>query len=309
MDISEVKRIISEENLIDHDAIKAKTSACIAQVVTEKANSETGKIDFSDAKTVIEVLCQVVSNTIIQTTQEVFPTVLSVCIANIKDTLKAELRDEIMSETKDYVNQTTAKVNSVLTQKMVRLRCDMDMKESYDRRLNIVLSGVVEEPGENRSPLVTTDLVVKKLADINCNIAKEDISTCHRIYRKNTSNSSPNIIMTRFISQQVRDKALSFNSSFKDPSAGRYLNEDMSPMQRSLFSYLRNKDDLILKKTVGFKDGYIIFLTKANEHKTRGWSRIRNVFDLDGDLKVDFSDIEVLKDLGLADCAIDLSLD
>ena len=215
MDISEVKRIISEENPIDHDAIKAKTAACIAQVVTEKANSDTGKIDFSDAKTVIEVLSQVVSHTIIQTTQEVFPTVLSVCIANIKDSLKAELRDEIMCETKEYVNQTTAKVNSVLTQKMVKLRCDMDVKESYDRRLNIVMSGVVEEPGENRNPSVTADLVVNKLAYIDCNITKEDISTCHRIYRKNTSNSSPNIIMTRFISQQVRDKALKVQTTFK----------------------------------------------------------------------------------------------
>ena len=276
---------------------------------TEKANSETGKIDFSDAKTVIDVLSQVVSHTIIQTTQEVTPTVLSVCIANIKDSLKAELRDEIMCETKEYVNQTTAKVNSVLTQKMVKLRCDMDVKESYDRRLNIVMSGVVEEPGENRNPSVTADLVVNKLAYIDCNITKEDISTCHRIYRKNTTNSLPNIILTRFISQQVRDKALSFNISFKDQSAGRYLNEDMSPLQRSLFAYLRKKEDLILKKTVGFKDGYIIFLTKQNEHKTRGWSRVRNVLDLEGDLLVDFSDTEVLKDLGLEDCAIDLSLD
>ena len=238
---------------------------------TEKANSETGKIDFSDAKTVIDVLSQVVSHTIIQTTQEVTPTVLSVCIANIKDSLKAELRDEIMCETKEYVNQTTAKVNSVLTQKMVKLRCDMDVKESYDRRLNIVMSGVVEEPGENRNPSVTADLVVNKLAYIDCNITKEDISTCHRIYRKNTTNSLPNIILTRFISQQVRDKALSFNISFKEPLSGKYLNEDMSPLQRSLFAYLRNKEDLIQKKTVGFKDGYILFQTKKNEHKLSGW--------------------------------------
>ena len=149
---------------------------------------------------------------------------------------------------------------------------------------------------------------MKTLADINCSITKEDISTSHRIYRKNTSNSSPNIILTRFISQQVRDKALSFNRSFKDPSAGKYLNEDMSPLQRSLFAYLRSKDDIVLKKTVGFRDGHIIYLTKANENKPRGWSRINNVLDLDGELEVDLNDSDVLKDLGLADCAIDLTL-
>ena len=308
MDISEVTRIISEGNLIDHDAIKVKTAACIAQVVTEKSDSVTGKIDFSDAKTVIEVLAQVVSHTIIQTTQEVTPKVLSVCINNIKDSLKAELRDEIIRETKQYVNQTTEKVNTVLTKKMVQLRCNLDAREGYDRRLNLVMSGVDEVAGENRDPSVTAALVVKTLADINCNITKEDISTSHRIYRKNTSNSSPNIILTRFISQQVRDKALSFNRSFKDPSAGKYLNEDMSPLQRSLFAYLRSKDDIVLKKTVGFRDGHIIYLTKANENKPRGWSRINNVLDLEGDLEVDLNDSDVLKDLGLADCAIDLTL-
>ena len=95
-------------------------------LVTEKSDSVTGKIDFSDAKTVIDVLAQVVSHTIIQTTQEVTPKVLSVCINNIKDSLKAELRDEIIRETKQYVNQTTEKVNTVLTKKMVPLRCNID---------------------------------------------------------------------------------------------------------------------------------------------------------------------------------------
>ena len=162
----------------------------------------------------------------------------------------------------------------------------MDLKESYDRRINIVMSGVAEQPGENKDPSFTAALVVKHLADIDCNITKEDISTCHRIYRKNTSNSSPNIIMTWFVSQKVCDKTLNFNLSFKDPSSGKYLNEDMSPLQRSLFAYLRNKEDLIQKKTVGFKDGYIIFLTKKNENKTHGWSQIRNALDLDGDLTI-----------------------
>ena len=105
------------------------------------------------------------------------------CINNIKDSLKAELCDEIIRETKHYVKQTTEKVNTVLTQKMVQLRCNIDAREGYDRRLNLVMSGVDEVAGENRDPSVTAALVVKTLADINCNITKEDRSTSHRINR------------------------------------------------------------------------------------------------------------------------------
>ena len=85
------------------------------------------------------------------------------------------------------------------------------------------------------------------------------------------------------------------------------MNEDMTALQRSLFNYLRTKEDIILKKTVGFKDGKIIFLLKRNENSLsrQKWSYAHNILDLakiDPDLEIDLTNEVMMTSLGLKDC-------
>ena len=100
---------------------------------------------------------------------------------------------------------------------------------------------------------------------------------------------------------------MSFKRTFNDSGTGRYMNEDMTALQRNLFNHLRNKEDIILKKTVGYKDGKIVFLLKKNEHSISKfkWSYVHNVLDLakiDAELEIDCMNVNVMKSLGLEDC-------
>ena len=117
--------------------------------------------------------------------------------------------------------------------------------------------------------------------------------------------------MIRFVSQQIRDKVLSYSTRYKDSDNGKYMNEDMTGLQRKLFSYLRNREDVVIKKTVSFKDGHIICLLKKNENRNKAWSRISSALDLadlDDNLAVDFSDENTLDSLGLKEALVDINI-
>ena len=113
------------------------------------------------------------------------------------------------------------------------------------------------------------------------------------------------------MSRQVRDDVLGFAYTFSTSATGRYLNEDMTPLQRKLFYFLRQKEDIIIKKTVAFKDGNIICLLKKNENEKR-WSRVESALDLthlDKELELDVHNHSMMECLGLDDCEINLSTD
>ena len=117
--------------------------------------------------------------------------------------------------------------------------------------------------------------------------------------------------MISFISQKMRDYVYSHHTLFKDATPGQYLNEDMTVLQRKLFTYLRNKDPVVIKKSVGFRDGHIIFVLEKNKSKERAWSRINTVKDLQGlddDLDIDLSNDDLLETLGLTSCKMDIKL-
>lgn len=309
MELSEVTRIIRDQNLIDTESIRSKTSSAITRVINEKKHPDTNKIDFTDANVVTSVLSEVVSLAIVNTTQEIVPAVIAACITQIKDSIKDEVIDEVMSETKDFVKESVAKVNLELTKKTVSCEYNIDKQEAHIRRMNLCFSGIIQDVREERNPTVTADKIVTELANIGCEIKREDFSSCMRIYRKNTNIQAPNLIVATFISQQVRDRVLSYKSSFNDPDSGKYVNEDMTALQRKLFTYLRSKEDIVIKKTVGFRDGYIIYLLEKNKHATRGWSRAKSALDLTDDLAIDYNNNELLNTLGLGNCTININLD
>ena len=85
----------------------------------------------------------------------------------------------------------------------------------------------------------------------------------------------------------------------------------MTSLQRSMFSYLRKKDDIVIRKTVGFKDGHIICLLKKNEHKDKGWSKVKDIFDLlelDETFADELSNDDFLRDMHLLECKVDISI-
>ena len=220
------------------------------------------------------------------------------------------MKESILREVNDTINHNitnNAVLHKSITTKMVKCKSDIDKRESHDRGNNIIFSGIADDTAEKTNRGKTAEILINELSKISCTITRDDV-ICHRIYRRNgaPSRDAP-LILARFISPIVRNKVMSYKSSFKNSGEGRFMNEDMTALQRSLFNYLRTKEDIILKKTVGFKDGKVIFLLKKNEHSTsrQKWSYAHNILDLadiDTDLEVDLTNEGMMSTLGLKDC-------
>ena len=89
------------------------------------------------------------------------------------------------------------------------------------------------------------------------------------------------------------------------------MNEDMTFLQRKLFSHLRTREDIVIKKTVGYKDGKIIFLLKKNAENKK-WSKVNTVLNLekvDPSLKPDLSKDSVLTAFGLENCIVPIDME
>ena len=148
--------------------------------------------------------------------------------------------------------------------------------------------------------------VIRELEKMRCNISKDDL-LCQRIFKRSAArNIGPPLIIARFASPIVKNKVMGFKQSFNNVSTGKFMNEDMTALQRSLFHYLRNKEDIVLKKSVGYKDGKVIFLLKRNESATiNKWSYAHSILDLakiDDQLKIDLLNEEAMKNFGFQDC-------
>ena len=305
MEVAQIKKYVQDNNVIDRDVIAKKTACNVTKVIKEKESN--GKVDLNDPQTLTYILSRTISEAISITLEESIPA-LGFAICN---QMKEDMKKEVLEEAKAHLHMQTATMKYAVTKKMIKSKYDLDKREAYDRRSNLIFSGIGEDQEEKKNPRLTRDKLVNILTDLGCRISREDISACHRVYRKNTTNGSPNMVICRFVSRQVRDEVLGFAYTYSTTAAGRYINEDMTPLQRKLFYFLRQKEDIVIKKTVAFKDGNIICLLKKNENDKR-WSKIESALDLvylDKELELDIHNHSVLEYLGLDDCEINLNLE
>ena len=241
-------------------------------------------------------------------------------VKEIKVNLTEEIKSDLQTDLVEIKQKFTQEINSTIgqsieenvtlqkkiTEKIVKCKVDVDRREAFERSSNIIFSGLPEEQNEKTNRGVTTQIVMRELEKIRCNINKDDL-LCQRIFKRNAARSGPSLILARFASPIVKNKVMSFKQTFNDAATGKFMNEDMTALQRSLFHYLRNKEDIVIKKTVGYRDGKITFLLKRNESSTatNKWSYAHNILDLvkiDDDLKIDLMNAEAMKSLGLHDC-------
>ena len=251
---------------------------------------------------------------------EIVPVLKDELKYEVKSEVTDEIKTEVMTDTKMFVANSLTKVSNQMTLNNVKYITGQDKREAYDRKLNITFSGIPLQQEERRNPDVTTNIVVDELNSITgLTIKKEDISSCYRIFRRpaangNTDNNGPPIIVARFISHQIRNKVLSyrtmFNTSGTPGTPGtKFINEDMTFLQQKLFKYLRTREDIIIKKTISYKDGRIIFLIKDNETEKK-WSRVDSVLDLatvDPRFEVDLNASDMLFTLGMKDCKVNIT--
>ena len=279
------------------------------------------EIDLTDLKREVkaEVINEIKSEIKTEIKSEVINEIKSELITEVKTNIITEVNTQVTSAintdiklaTNQIVDANVTKLSKILTRKHIKCTTDLDKREAADRKLNIILTGITENPRERRNPDVTGEIVLKELNDIGCNITRYDISDCFRIFRRSPSVDNPGMIILRLVALNTKQYILSKRELFTDPPRKRFMNEDMTPLQRHLFNYLRTKDELIHKKSVGYKDGKIVFVLVAHTGDERvKWSKVENVLDLAGvdiGLQVDLNDSTILQTLGLKECQVNMA--
>ena len=204
----------------------------------------------------------------------IIPEAIEAAKSQITTDVIEQTREETTTIVTNVIANSNKKTSSDITKRLIKSATDIDRWDACDRKLNLTFAGIKEEPGEHRNSEIIANAIINKLNDKGCQIQIEDIEKCYRIIRKGPGSSAanadnPGLIFVRFTSHRVRNKVLNSRQNFNDPTNNIFMNEDMTPMQRKLFNYLRNKEDIILKKSVGYKDGKIVFLLVANHHHHR----------------------------------------
>ena len=201
---------------------------------------------------------------------ETIPMLKTELKSEIKSEITDEIKTEVMRDTKMFVANSLTKVANQMTLNNIKYITGQDKREAYDRKLNITFSGIPVQQDERRNPDITTNIVANELNNITgLTIRKEDISSYYRIFRKPSTTGSkedndPPIIVARFITHQIRNKVLSVphRTMYNTATGTKFIKEDVKFLQQKLFKYLRTREDIIIKKTISYKDGWIIFLTK-----------------------------------------------
>ena len=298
--------IIQGVKLSKSNETKAEIKEEIKTEIKEEIKTEIKDEIVTDIKDVIKN--EIKNDINIEISNELREEIKSTTKNEIKDELKAEL----MQETKAHIANSLTKVSDEMTHKNIKCVTSQDKRESFDRRPNIIFSGFTLETTTERNARDTTDKIVNELNNITgLNFTKEDLSACYRIFPKQGSTpNGPPPILVRFVSYQLRNKVLSHRTDFNKQPGNKFMNEDMTFLQHKLFTYLRTKVEVIIKKTVSYKDGKINFLTVDNAAQKK-WSKVDNVLDLakiDISLQPNLSDTNVLFELGLKDCKVNITL-
>jgi hypothetical protein len=161
--------------------------------------------------------------------------------------LKSELQQRSDNINRLEVNNTT------LRNELKSVRTDMEMAEQFNRRDNLIISGIPvtlsEIGGDGRRGAEHSMVTVNKILDLCKNhldveVSPSDISTAHRLKQKTDSNTVPPILV-RFSRRLVRDSVFRAKSKLKthnsDSAASSriYVNEDLTDASRKLFGAAR----------------------------------------------------------------------
>lgn len=125
-----------------------------------------------------------------------------------------------------------------LNEKVFKLECLIDDADAYERRDTVVLSGPAVptfQTGENCKNIVQQVLA----QECRVNIQANDISTAHRLGKKNPSQlpDKRNIIV-KFCRRDTKNEV--FMSSKKQPKPVRlYVNESLTPQRAKIYKVLR----------------------------------------------------------------------
>lgn len=142
----------------------------------------------------------------------------------------------------------------------------IEKMEQYSRRDNVKIKGLKYEDGED-----TTNLVMELAAGIGVNVAKEDISTSHRVGMTIDINK-PKPIIVKFAR---RDKMVELLRNKRKLRRGIYVEEDLTKTRHNMNYEIRKDPQTSKTWTIG---GKIYALVKENGKE------VKKAFDTPDDM-------------------------
>ena len=156
---------------------------------------------------------------------------------NIISTISC-LKEEII-KLKDIVMKRLQEENKKLQEKCSKLENDVISNESsvnaleqYDRRNNIVVSGIAAHVSERD----LEETVISVLSDIEINVFPNDVEACHRIGKPDSNKSKKTIV--HFLNRKHCKKALLNRSKLQN------LDKEKHGFSQNTYSHHQQKLDI-----------------------------------------------------------------
>lgn len=135
-------------------------------------------------------------------------------------------------------------LNTNLEKNRLLCKYDSDAIEQYSRRDNIRITGITEVEGED---------LFAKITEITKDIGvvvdpRLDISTVHRVGRRNATGTHSRPIICKFVRRRTKDEVMRSRKKLKDIGKYKglvYINEDLTTLRSKLLGYVKSLPDVL----------------------------------------------------------------
>lgn len=169
---------------------------------------------------------------------------------------------------------TLAHVNTCQEDSIEALEYKLDSQEQRNRKFNLKISGIPENPGEN--PAVLIEQIASVL---HANVTRNDFEACYRI--GGSRPGKPRAILVKFNTIDAKIRLFSARKSLKEHKSTAikeiFVNEDLAPIRSKMLFIARNlkNANLIFKYWVYDSEVFIRKTENSEPEKLTGQKPIR----------------------------------
>ena len=203
-------------------------------------------------------------------------------VAEVKLSLEQSVKTLIDEHFKTFKSEMKEEIDQSERHNTLRVKCESEMLESYNRRENLRIVGMTSGDGYETNE--TTEAKVLELAKkIDANVVSSDISIAHRLPSK---RPGPKPIIVRFARRIAKINLLRNKKKLQEPGWNQIrVYEDLTTARMRFFNLMKSDTRI---SNVWTREGTIHYIWKDDNNKYT----INNLFEGGLFLSYDISDME-----------------
>ena len=203
-------------------------------------------------------------------------------VAEVKLSLEQSVKTLIDEHFKTFKSEMKEEIDQSERHNTLRVKCESEMLESYNRRENLRIVGMTSGDGYETNE--TTEAKVLELAKkIDANVVSSDISIAHRLPSK---RPGPKPIIVRFARRIAKINILRNKKKLQEPGWNQIrVYEDLTTARMRFFNLMKSDTRI---SNVWTREGTIHYIWKDDNNKYT----INNLFEGGLFLSYDISDME-----------------